>query len=81
MSVEDFFQGSSFTPRHKLDFIRWLPPTPGIVKLNFDGSLQGKSVAGGYILRDWRGAIIVMGASNYGNTSVVMAESQALKDG
>jgi len=81
MSVEEFFQGSSFTPTHKIHFIRWLPPPSGTVKLNFDGSLQGKSAAGGYILRDWRGAIIVVGASNYGNTSVVMAKSRALGDG
>jgi len=81
MSVNNFFLGSSFTPTHKLHFIRWLPPTPGTVKLNFDGSLQGKSIAGGYILRDWREVIIVMGASNYGNTSVVMVESRMLKDG
>ena len=40
MSVDDFHQGSLSTPPHKLQFIRWHPPTPGTVKLNFDGSLQ-----------------------------------------
>jgi len=39
------------------------------------------SAAGGYILRDWRGNIITMGASNYGTTSIVMAESRSLRDG
>ena len=41
MSVNEFFQGSSFTPTHKLQIIRWHPPTPGTAKLNFDESLQG----------------------------------------
>jgi len=81
MSVENYIEGSSFTPSHKNQFIRWHPPTPGTVKLNFDGSLQGNSAAGGYIIRDWKGEILAMGASNYGNTSVIMAESRALRDG
>uniref|UniRef100_A0A7C9A6W4 RNase H type-1 domain-containing protein n=1 Tax=Opuntia streptacantha TaxID=393608 RepID=A0A7C9A6W4_OPUST len=62
-------------------FIRWNPPTPGTVKLNFDGSLQGRSAAGGYILRDWKGEPLMVGASNYGNTSIIIAESRALRDG
>jgi len=52
-----------------------------MVKLNFDGSLQGNSAAGGYIIRDWKGEILEVGASNYGNTSVIMVESRALRDG
>ena len=81
MSVDKFIQGSSFTPSHKIQIIRWHPPTPGTVKLNFDGSLQGNSAAGGYIICDWKGEILEAGASNYGNTSVIMAESRALRDG
>jgi len=50
-------------------------------KLNFDGSLQGQSAAGGFIIRDWKGEVLTVGASNYGNTSVIMAESRALRDG
>jgi len=52
MSVDKFTQGTSFTPTHKIQIIRWYPPTLGTVKLNFDGSLQGNSAAGEYILRD-----------------------------
>jgi len=81
LSVDEFFQGASSSPPQKFQFIRWHPPPPGLVKLNFDGSLQGMSAAGGYILQDWRGDIITMGASNYGTTSVVMAESRSLRDG
>uniref|UniRef100_A0A7C8ZNI5 RNase H type-1 domain-containing protein n=1 Tax=Opuntia streptacantha TaxID=393608 RepID=A0A7C8ZNI5_OPUST len=33
------------------------------------------------ILRDWRGDIIAMGASNYSTASAVMAESRSLRDG
>jgi len=40
-----------------------------------------KSAAGGYVLRDWRGEILLLGAGNYGNTSVAMAESRTLRDG
>jgi len=50
-SVDTFIQGFSSTPPNKqIQFIRWLPPTPGTVKLNFDGSLQGNSVVGGFII-------------------------------
>jgi len=75
MSVDQFIQGTSFTPSHKIQLIRWHPPTPGTVKLNFDGLLQGNSAAAGYIIRDWKGEILEVGASHYGNTSVIMAES------
>ena len=81
MLVDHLTKGSSFTPPNKIHFIRWQPPTSGTVKLNFDGSLQGNSAAGGFIIRDWRGEILVMGASNYGDTSVILAESRALRDG
>ena len=81
MSVDHLTKGSSFPPSNKTLFIRRQPPTPGTVKLNFDGSLQGNSAAGGFIIQDWRGEILVMGASNYGDTSVILAESRALRDG
>ena len=51
------------------------------MKLNFDGSLQGTSTAGGFIIRDWRGEVLLAGACNYGSTTVAMAESRALRDG
>jgi len=81
MSVDELFRGALFTPTPKLHFIRWHPPTPGMEKFNCDRSLQGKSAAGGCILRNWRGGILLVGAVNYGHTSVVMVESRALRDG
>jgi len=53
----------------------------GRVKLNFDGSLQINSTVGGYILRDWQGAILMVGAANYGNISIIMAKGHTLRDG
>jgi len=85
MSVDDHFSGSFSTPntpfKNHFKIIRWHPPIPGRTKLNFDGSLQGALAAGGFILRDWRGALLLAGASHYGNTSVAMAESRALWEG
>ena len=82
MSVDSFTQGSSSTPPNKnIQLIRWQPPTPGTVKLNFDGSLQGNSAAGGFIIRDWKGEILQMGANSYGHTSILLAESRAFRDG
>jgi len=51
------------------------------MKLNFDGSFQGTSAVGGFIIRDWKGAVLLVDACNYGTTTVAMAESRALRDG
>jgi len=81
MSAEDFFQGSLSTPSANFKFVRWQPLIPGRVKLNFDGFLQNNSAAGGYIIRDWRRAVLKLGATYYGNALIIMAEGRALIDG
>ena len=81
MSVDDLFKGTSSTSPHHNLFIRWQTPNIGIIKLNFDGSLQNNSRAGGFILRDWKGATLLTGAANYGSTSILVAEGRALRDG
>ena len=81
MSVDDFFQGTSSTPFKTHQFIRWQPLIPFRIKLNFDGSLQNTSAAGGFILRDWRGASLMTGALNYGASWILVAEGRALRDG
>jgi len=58
-----------------------VPPNPGWVKLTFDGSSNHYSTVGGFILRDWTGKVIRLGATNYGHASSLVAEAQALKDG
>ena len=81
MSVDDLYQGVSFTPLKIYEFIRWQSPNPGRVKLNFDGSLQNNSAAGGFILRDWRRAALLTGAANYGSTLILVVDGHALRDG
>jgi len=46
MLLEDYFGGPSSTPTSTNKFIRWQPPILGVVKINFDGSLQN-NLAGG----------------------------------
>ena len=58
-----------------------VPPPPGFIKINFDGSLLNSSAAGGYVLRDWTGKLLKVGVANYGHTSITVAEARALKDG
>jgi len=81
MSVDTFLQGYSFIPDKKSRFVRWEPPSPGRVKLNFDGSLQSGLAAGDYVLRDWRGMVLMVGAASFGKASIIMAEGRALRDG
>jgi len=85
MSVDDHFPGFSSTPTihftNQFKIIRWHPPIPGRLTLNFDRSLQGTSAAGGFILHDWKGAVLLVGACSYGTATVAMTESRALRDG
>ena len=53
----------------------------GVTKISFDGSCINLSVAGGFSLRDWTGKVLKVGAANYGQTSSLVAEARALKDG
>ena len=74
-------RGSSFSPAKTPQLVHWHPPPPRFIKLNFDGCLVNSTAAGGYILRDWTGKIIKVGAANYGKTSIIAAEARALCDG
>ena len=56
-------------------------PPPGSVNINFDGSLQNTSAAGGYIIRDWKGNLLRAGFSYYGCASIIIIEARALRDG
>jgi len=79
--VDDPVAGQPFRPAPKHKIIHWEPPPHGSVKLNFDGSVQGTSAAGGFIIRDWQGTLLRAGSYRYGNASVIMAEARALRDG
>jgi len=56
-------------------------PPPGVVKLNFNGSLTHHSAADGFIIRDWHGQLLKAGAAHYGNSGILVTEARALKDG
>jgi len=81
MSIDNFFRGSSSSPTTSNHLVRWHPPPPGFVKLNFDGYLVNSSAAGGFIVRDWTGKLIKAGATYYGDTPILVAEARALRDG
>jgi len=63
------------TPTHK--FVRWYPPNPGVVKLNFDDSSNHYSAARRFILHDWTGKVIKLGTMNYGQSSSLVAKAHA----
>jgi len=81
MSVDHHFKGSSSSPGTTTHLVRWYPPPPGFLKFNFDGSLINSSVAGGFLIRDWRRRLIKAGAMYYGDTSILVVEVRALRDG
>ena len=80
MSVDHFFRGPSSSPTTSIHIVRCYPPSPGFVKLNFDGSLINLSAIGGFIILDWTGKLIKAGVSYYDNTSIFVAEAKALQD-
>jgi len=80
MSVDHYFRGPSSSPTPLIHLVRWHPPSPGFVKLNFDGFLINSSAAGDFIIRDWTGKLVKAAASYYGDTSILVAEARASRD-
>jgi len=79
---DDIFPRGLIHRRSTLNFIvRWNAPPPRVVKLNFDGSLSHNSAIGGFIIRDWISQLIKVGAAHYGESSILIAEARALRDG
>ncbi|XP_004305565.1 PREDICTED: uncharacterized protein LOC101295259 [Fragaria vesca subsp. vesca] len=64
-----------------VEIIRWIPPAPNWVKLNFDGSVLSTSGAAGFVIRDSFGVPLVAGARRLHTSSVPITECCALKDG
>ena len=81
MSVDHSFRGPSSPLTTSIHLVRWHPPSPGFVKLNFGGSLINLAAAGSFIIRDWTGKLVKAGAGYYGETSILVAEARALRDG
>jgi len=61
--------------------ISWAKPSEGVIKVNFDGSKNSHSAAGGYVLRDWSGHLLLAGAFNLGAASILVAEATAMRNG
>ena len=49
------------------------------VKLNFDGSLIRNNGAGGFLVCNWKDELLQAGATNFGNTSTIVAKALALR--
>ncbi|KAL6141054.1 hypothetical protein ACLB2K_059345 [Fragaria x ananassa] len=60
--------------------IRWSPPHSNHIKINFDGSVQGRAVAGGFVFRDNEGMVLLAAANSFGNATIPTAEATALRD-
>ena len=61
--------------------IAWEKPPEGAIKINFDGSKNSHSAAGGYVLRDWSGHLLQAEAFNLGAASILLAEATAMRNG
>ncbi|KAI5324042.1 hypothetical protein L3X38_033115 [Prunus dulcis] len=79
----DFFKNNSTPPlRPKGDLsIKWKPPPPDWMKLNFDGSVREHMAASGFVIRDWNGNVRLAGAKKLGQVLITVAECLALRDG
>ncbi|KAL6220373.1 hypothetical protein ACLB2K_008129 [Fragaria x ananassa] len=64
------------------DDIKWHPPPPCFVKINFDGSVvPNRGAATGFIIYDHNDNPLIVGSRNIGNAYVPVVECSALKDG
>lgn len=62
--------------------IKWKCPPPGMIKLNFDGSVKlNSSASAGFILRNSSGTPILASAKSLGKSSIIVAEAMALRAG
>ena len=70
-------------PSRVLTWVSWTKPQEGLVKLNLDGSAVGnsKKVGGGAVIRCSNGDWIAGCLRKLGNTSCILAELWALRDG
>lgn len=61
--------------------IKWHPPRPNTVKLNFDGSVDpNHNATCGFVIRDELGSPLLAGSKNIRQASVTVAEARAVRD-
>ncbi|XP_004288816.1 PREDICTED: uncharacterized protein LOC101301910 [Fragaria vesca subsp. vesca] len=68
------------TPGTDSEMIRWSPPPFDRVKINFDGSVWRNSTAGGFVIRTPNGNPLVAASSNFGITTISVAEALSLRN-
>ncbi|XP_004309343.1 PREDICTED: uncharacterized protein LOC101295189, partial [Fragaria vesca subsp. vesca] len=68
------------TPGTDSEMIRWSPPPFDRVKINFDGSVWRNSAAGGFVIRTPNGNPLVAASSNFGITTISVAEALSLRN-
>ncbi|KAL6213853.1 hypothetical protein ACLB2K_013292 [Fragaria x ananassa] len=61
--------------------IKWHPPYPSFVKINFDALVQHNKAAIGFVIRDSNGNPLTAAVKYVGDTSVLVVETLALKEG
>ncbi|XP_056697886.1 uncharacterized protein [Spinacia oleracea] len=61
--------------------VAWIPPTPGVFKLNFDDSVRHHSGTAGVVIRDHLGNNVISRSYNLGTSSPLLAEAMALRNG
>lgn len=59
---------------------KWHPPEAPFVKINFDGYVVGDNAAAGFVIRDGIGQLIIAGALNLGEVTILVAKALALME-
>lgn len=57
------------------EVIKWKPPKPSYLKINFDSSVINQNVVAGFIILDDRGCPIVAGTKCLGENTISVAEA------
>lgn len=61
--------------------IKYHPPDPNFIKVNFDGSVSLQNAATGFVLRNDQGNVLGGGSFNVDGATISEAEAMALKEG
>lgn len=67
-------EGKCRTKLLKNYLVRCEPPPEGYIKVNFDGSVKGRTTSSGFVIRDHNGTMISVGTQHLGETTVCTEE-------
>ncbi|XP_056685389.1 uncharacterized protein [Spinacia oleracea] len=79
-SSSDTIHHNAIIPPSRTIRVAWTPPAPGVLKLNFDGSVRHYSGTAGVVIRDHLGNNVISRSYN-GTSSPLLAEAMALRNG